>query len=182
MATPTGALQSTRMKRLSTLVLGLATGMAVAAAGPGAAEIQAAINDGIQLPHARWQTVENLRIEKGGATVDGSFVYLCRADLVWKLGRKELLEELQEKLDAQVERHAGKEGVGGLFKGMGSIALAVVASELGEFEAGDSVAELPVRVALVKAGDDWIVLDSAFPKGFKNPLDDVDLAGDREGR
>lgn len=155
--------------------MALLMGMMVGAAGgaPTAEEVQEAMNDGIQLEHARWREFSDLKVQKGGVTSDGSFLYLCRVKVVWKVDSETLMTGIKEDLSAQTG--GGK----GLVESLGSMALAMVATRVGEFEKGGLVLEHPVRVRLVKAGSNWIVIDSVAGKAGVNPLDEIDLSGGR---
>ena len=147
-----------------------------AAAVPTAADIQTAMNDGIQLEHPQWQEVSSLKIEKGGVMTDGSVLFLCRAKLTWKVDSKELVKQLGEEVKKQAQ------GAKGLVDALAPLALAMISAQIGEFEKGALIGEYPVRMKLVKAGSDWIAIDSVFGAGPSNALDKLDLSGGNQAK
>lgn len=135
---------------------------------PTAAEIEAAINEGVDLDHHLFQSVTATKILKGGETARGDFLFLCDASLVWDIGSAELTETLRNEI--------GKAEVPGdwqQFLPMAEIVTAALRNRLGEFESGDVVHSVRMRVRLESAGDDWIVthLDTVATALKGNPLD-----------
>ena len=164
-----------KMKKFPALAVAgfLSTAMAVSGADPfnvtpEPAEIEAAMNDGIQLKYADSQKIADLKITKGGETRAGNWVYLCTAKLVWKIDSKQFLKDFEAKATAELDKQIAPGSLKELAKSLAPLGVKMV---LGDFNVGETIVQLPIRVSLVNAGGDWIVTDSAFPAGFINPVD-----------
>ncbi len=135
---------------------------------PKAGDIEAAINDGIQLKYPDWQEITDLKIVKGGKTKRGEWVHICTAKLVWKVDTKQFQDAFTTEAKAELQKQIAPKGLKDLATSFIPLSVKLV---LGDFKEGDTVAEVRFRVSLILAGEDWVVLDSKFPPGFKNPVD-----------
>lgn len=173
------------------------------AQAPTAAEIEAAINEGVDLEYAPLQGVMDTTILKGGETTEGDFLFLCNADLVWNFGSEELIERFKGQLygntdpsdnnlntapddaplDPDTEPLPPDEELFPnlfppdfeLFPRLGDLLDTNFRMQLGEFEAGDEVHSIRMRVRIESAGPDWIVthLDTSTTVLNGNPLDSL---------
>ena len=145
------------------------------AEAPTAAEIESAVNEGVDLNYHLLQSVTDTRILKGGETTRGDFLYLCDASLVWDIGSAELIESFRNETEQAEFPEALQQ-----FLPMAEIVTAALRNQLGTFEAGDVVHSIRMRVRLESAGDDWIVtqLETVATELRGNPLDSFNAAGE----
>jgi hypothetical protein len=143
---------------------------AATAESPTPAEIEAAINEGVDLKYAQFQSVSDTSILRGGETAHGDFLYLCNANVIWDIGSEELTENLKSEI-ASAELPDGFRQ----FLPMAEIVTAALRNQLGEFESGDVVHSIRMRVRLEFAGDDWIVtqLRTSSTEFKGNPLESL---------
>lgn len=144
---------------------GLAHGQA-----PDALTIQLAMNDGLELEYQYFQELANVQIVRGGTTEEGEYLFVCTAQLVWKLSCTEFETIMQQEIEEEVALRGGDEE---LWRAL-LIVLAGKLQRIGEFASGDTVSNVHFRVRLEQAGTDWIVTDTKVRESEHNPLDIID--------
>jgi hypothetical protein len=156
--------------RTGVVLLSLAiTVSAGAAEQPTAAEIESAVNEGVDLEHAPLQSISGLKIISGGQTARGDVLYLCDAALVWSVDIDGFLAVVRKEMSVKLQKTPAAEE---LFSHDESIER-LLRSQLGSFKKGDAVVPVRLRVRLEQAGGNWIVtaLQVKATELRSNPLD-----------
>jgi hypothetical protein len=152
------------------LVLLLTTYGLAEAQVPDASIIETAMNAGFEIEFPYFQQVGNVQIVRGGITKEGNYLFLCTSRLIWKLGSVEFGELMQQEIEEEVSQRGGDEQL--------MLAMYMVLEEklarIGDFQLGDTVADLKFRVRLEQAGSDWIVTSSKIKESDRNPLYIID--------
>ncbi len=150
------------------LLLGL-SGLAQAQA-PDAGTIQLAMNESLELDFPHFQELADVQLVRGGATVEGDYLFLCTARLVWKLSSAEFAAIMQQEIDEEVALRGGDETVSRAL----NFVLAGKLERIGEFESGGTVTNVRFRVRLEQAGPDAIVTEAKVRESDRNPLKIID--------
>jgi len=138
----------------------------VRAQAPDPLTIQTALNESLELDYPFFQESVDVQIVRGGVTVEGDYLFLCNARLVWKMSSDQFFQLMQEGIDGQIQLlyEAGIE-----FDGLVPAFLSKM-SRVGEFQQGDTIGGLRFRVRIEQAGADWIVTGTKIRESTPNPL------------
>jgi hypothetical protein len=150
-------------------VLLVPSGLAQAQA-PDAGTIQLAMNESLELDFPYFQVLADVQVVRGGATVEGDYLFLCTARLVWKLSSANFAALMQQEIDEEVALRGGDETVSQAL----NLVLAGKLERIGEFESGSAVTNVRFRVRLEQAGPDWIVTEAKVRESDRNPLKIID--------
>ena len=136
------------------------------AQAPDPLTIQAALNESLELDYPFFQECVDVQVVRGGVTVEGDYLFLCNARLVWKMSSDQFMQLMQEGIDGQIQL-LYEAGIG--FDGLVPAFLAKM-SRVGIFQQGDTVTGLRFRIRLEQAGADWIVTAAKIRETTPNPL------------
>lgn len=150
-------------------VLLVPSGLAQAQA-PDAGTIQLAMNESLELDFPYFQVLADVQVVRGGATVEGDYLFLCTARLVWKLSSANFAALMQQEIDEEVALRGGDATVSQAL----NLVLAGKLERIGEFESGSAVTNVRFRVRLEQAGTDWIVTEAKVRESDRNPLKIID--------
>jgi hypothetical protein len=140
------------------------------AQAPNAETIQLAMNESLELDFPHFQELADVQVVRGGATVEGDYLFLCTARLVWKLSSAEFAALMQQGIDEEVALRGGDETIAQSL----NFVMAGKLERIGEFETGGAVTDVRFRVRLEQAGPDWIVTESKVRESDRNPLKIID--------
>lgn len=150
-------------------VLLVSSGLAQAQA-PDAGTIQLAMNESLELDFPHFQELADVQVVRGGATVEGDYLFLCTARLVWKLTSADFAALMQQEIDEEVALRGGDETISQAM----DFVLASKLERIGDFETGGTVTNVRFRVRLEQAGPDWIVTEAKIRETDRNPLKIID--------
>ena len=148
-----------------------ASPLAVAhAQAPDTLAIQLAMNESLELDFPYFQELANVQIVRGGDTDEDEYLFLCTAQLVWKLSSTEFATIMQQEIDDK----APPQGSDDMLWRALHITLADKLARIGTFTAGGIVVDVRFRVRLERAGIDWIVTEAKIRESDQNPLNIID--------
>ena len=120
--------------------------------------VQKSLNQSVEVLQPDAQKIENLKILAGGKTRAGDYLYVCEADLVWLLDRKEYLKRYES-----------------IARGVpfGELGAGFAKAYLPHFKKGDVISRVRLRVRFEEAGGDLIATSSKtirFDLGFSSAV------------
>ena len=157
----------------SIAILAASSGLAHAQA-PDASTIQLSMNEALELEFPYFQELAGVQIVRGGATDEGEYLFLCTANLVWKLSSADFAAMMQQEISEEATA-GGDDDM--LWRAL-NVVLADKLARIGEFATGDTVMIVRFRVRLEQAGTDWIVTDAKVRETDQNPLTILDKGSD----
>jgi hypothetical protein len=137
------------------------------AQAPDSKIIETAMNEGVELDFGEFQELTEVKIRSGGVTTTGDYVFICEANVVWKIDGVEFTKIVHDALEQQFARDKQTQF---FFKELLSSTLSQSLSEVGSFKKGDMVTKVRFRARLEKAGNAWIATSSKIRELSSNPL------------
>jgi hypothetical protein len=145
---------------------------------PDVKAVESAMNEGVEIEFPQFQELADVEFVRGGATREGRCVFICKANLVWKLGVDEFIETLEREIDKALQAGPFSEmdemvkalGAGDFFSDLGQQAISLLRAQTGEFKKGEVVTAVRFRAGLEEAGGEWVVVDSKIVELGSNPL------------